>query len=148
METKVKPEAEGLVEFIDRNSDEGCPVKRAADILEGKWTTKLVRELMGGTRRYSQLQRGLPGISPKILTDRLVMLEANGLVKKTSYPCIPPRTEYELTPLGREMEQVIAAMARFGISLAAESAATDRSIEDDQPLGAEKEGRRDPRHVR
>ena len=107
-----------LVNFVTKNSDAGCPVRRAADVLEGKWTTKIVRELLRGTRRFSQLQKGLPGISPKMLTDRLKMLQAKGLVSKTIYPCIPPKTEYQLTPLGREMEQVILAMANFGIRLA------------------------------
>ncbi len=91
-----------------------CPVKIAADILSGKWTTLIVRELLPGTKRYSQLQHALPGISPKILANRLRMLEANGLVAREIYPTIPPRTEYTLTKLGREMENVIGAMAQFG----------------------------------
>ncbi len=95
-----------------------CPVKLAADILSGKWTTLIVRELLPGTRRYSQLQHGLLGISPKILANRLRMLEANGLVNRKIYPTIPPKTEYTLTKLGREMEHVIGAMAQFGQLLA------------------------------
>jgi len=95
-----------------------CPVKLAADILSGKWTTLIVRELLPGTRRYSQLQYALLGISPKILASRLRMLEANGLVTRKIYPTIPPKTEYTLTKLGREMEHVIVAMAEFGQLLA------------------------------
>ena len=94
-----------------------CPVKLAADILSGKWTTLIVRELLGGTRRYSQLQYSLLGISPKILASRLRMLEENQLVTRKVYPTIPPKTEYTLTKLGREMENVILAMAHFGQQL-------------------------------
>ncbi len=95
-----------------------CPVKLAADILSGKWTTLIVRELLAGTRRYSQLQSALFGISPKILANRLRILEANGLVIREVFPTIPPKTEYTLTTLGREMEHVILAMAQFGQLLA------------------------------
>ncbi len=104
--------------ILDQDCDEACPVRRAADVFEGKWTTQIIRDLLPGPRRYSELQKGLPGISPKILTERLKMLESKGLLHKTIYPTIPPKTEYELTPLGRDMEQVIAAMAKFGTSLA------------------------------
>lgn len=91
-----------------------CPVKLAADILSGKWTTLIIRELLAGTRRYSQLQYALLGISPKILASRLRMLEANGLITRKVYPTIPPKTEYTLTELGHELKHVIGAMAKFG----------------------------------
>ncbi len=94
--------------------DAGCPVRKTADILDGKWTTLIVRELLSGVKRFSELQRGVGGISPKMLTARLKMLEAEGLVSKEIFPVIPPKTEYRLTALGRELEQVILAMANFG----------------------------------
>jgi len=101
-----------------------CPVRLASDILSGKWTTLIVRELLAGTKRYSQLQHALLGVSPKILAARLRMLEAAGLVTRKIYPTIPPKTEYSLTALGREMEQVIRAMAEFGGKLAEHPAQT------------------------
>ena len=107
---------------LDAPCDAGCPVRRAAEILDGKWTTKIVRELLQGTKRFSELQRGLPGISPKILTERLKMLEAEGLIDKAIYPVIPPKTEYSLTPKGMEMKRVIIAMAEFGAILQADDA--------------------------
>ena len=96
-----------------------CPVKLSADILSGKWTTLIIRELLAGTRRYSQLQYALLGVSPKILAARLRMLQSEGLVTRKVYPTVPPKTEYTLTDLGREAEQVIRAMANFGDLLAA-----------------------------
>lgn len=95
-----------------------CPVSRAAKILDGKWTTLIFRELLRGTRRYSQLQRGLEGISPRMLALRLAALESEGLISKTIYPTVPPETEYALTAQGRRIEPVIAAMATFGEQLA------------------------------
>lgn len=103
---KVKP-----VELI---CDDGCPVRKTADIIEGKWTTLIVRDLLPGKKRFSELLRAVEGISPKMLTARLKMLESRGLVEKTIYPVIPPKTEYRLSPLGRELEAVIIAMAQFG----------------------------------
>lgn len=97
--------------------NDDCPVKKTAGIIEGKWTTLVVRELLPGKRRYSDLQRALSGISPKILTARLRLLEQRRLVTRTVYPTVPPATEYELTPLGRRLEGVIKAMAEFGSEL-------------------------------
>lgn len=95
-----------------------CPVRRTAQIIDGKWTTQIVRDLLPGKRRYSELLAGLPGISPKILAQRLRLLEGHGLLTKTVYAEVPPRTEYELTPLGRQLKSVIRAMGRFGETLA------------------------------
>ena len=96
-----------------------CPVARAHEVLGGKWTKLIFRDLMGGTRRYSELMRSLDGISPRMLAERLKMLEAEGLVTRTVFPTVPPTTEYALTDLGRGMGPVIAAMADFGASLQA-----------------------------
>ncbi len=98
--------------------DDDCPVALAAAILDGKWTTLIIRELLPGTRRFSQLQHGLPGISPKMLAARLRLLQDNKLVEKEIFPCVPPKTEYTLTKLGRELETLILAMAHFGTKLA------------------------------
>jgi len=63
----------GIYEGQQCNSN--CPVKRTAEIIDGKWTTQVVRELLGGKKRYSQIQRALGSISPKVLTSRLRLLE-------------------------------------------------------------------------
>jgi len=97
--------------------DEECPVKRAAEVIDGKWTTLVVRELLPGKKRYSEIQRGLPGISPKLLVTRLRHLESRGLVTRTVFPTVPPTTEYELTELGRKLEGVLKAMSDFGMQL-------------------------------
>ena len=99
--------------------DDECPVARASEILSGKWTTLIVRDLLSGKKRYSELQRSLLGISPRMLAARLSMLEQAGLITKRIYPTVPPKTEYELTEAGRRIEPVIAAMAAFGAGLAA-----------------------------
>lgn len=94
-----------------------CPVRMTADIIEHKWATRLVGELLGGKRRFSELQRAMGSISTKILTERLRQLEQQQLLTRTVYATVPPTTEYELTALGRELEGVILAMRDFGLRL-------------------------------
>lgn len=95
--------------------DDGtCPVSRALEALDGRWTILVVRDLLGGTRRFGELRDSLVGISPKTLTDRLRSLEAHGLVERRMYAEIPPRVEYSLTESGRSLEPVLAALADWG----------------------------------
>jgi len=96
--------------------DGSCPVSRAVDALDGKWTILVVRDLMGGTRRFGELRSSLAGISPKTLTDRLRSLEANGLVDRQIFAEVPPRVEYSLTPAGRTLEPVLLTLADWGRS--------------------------------
>jgi len=92
-------------------------VAKTAAFIEGKWTTRIIRDLLLGKKRFSELQRSLSGISPKVLADRLRFLEDQGLITKTIYPVVPPHTEYELTMRGHGLRVVIEAMAQFGSSL-------------------------------
>ena len=94
--------------------DDECPIKKTADVIEGRWTTLVIRELLPGKKRFSEIQRALTGISPKVLTARLRMLERRQLLTRTVFATVPPTTEYELTPLGRQLEAVLDAMADFG----------------------------------
>ena len=102
---------------FDMCEDGTCPVSRAVAVLDGKWTMLVIRDLLGGTRRFGELRSSLAGISPKTLTDRLRDLEATGLVRRTLYPEIPPRVEYELTERGLALAPVLGALAEFGRSL-------------------------------
>lgn len=91
-----------------------CPVQRAARVIDGKWTTLIVRDLLAGTRRFSELQRSLQPISPRLLTARLRLLEDEGVLTRTVHATVPPTTEYTLTVHGRRLLSVIEAMAAFG----------------------------------
>ena len=94
--------------------DGSCPVTRALVALDGKWTILVVRDLLGGTKRFGELRRSLDGISPKTLTDRLRGLEAHGLVERRIYAEVPPRVECSLTDAGRTLEPVLVALSRWG----------------------------------
>ena len=91
-----------------------CPVRKTAQIIDGKWTTLIVRDLLPGKKRYYELLDSLHGISPKMLATRLRFLEERGIIAKEIFPTIPPKTEYRLTPLGKKLQKVIVAMGEFG----------------------------------
>jgi len=94
--------------------DEQCSVACTADIIGAKWTAVLVHDLSEGARRFSELERACPGISPRTLSERLRVLEEEDIVVRRSYAESPPRVEYELTEKGRSLLRVIEEMRTFG----------------------------------
>ena len=94
--------------------DHACSVARAAEIVGSKWTALLVHDLSEGPRRFSELRRACPGISPRTLSERLKELEHDEVVVRRSYAETPPRVEYELTPKGDAMLPIIEAMRAYG----------------------------------
>ena len=94
--------------------DESCPVCRTADIVCGKWTLLLVRELAEGRSRFCELERSLTGISPRTLSLRLRGLEEEGIVERHTFAEVPPRVEYALTEKGRALLPIIEGMRTYG----------------------------------
>ena len=94
------------------NSD--CPVCRTADIVCGKWTILIVRDLAEGRSRFCELERSLSGISPRTLSLRLRALEEEGIVRRRTYAEVPPRVEYVLTDKGRAIIPIIDSMRAYG----------------------------------
>jgi DNA-binding HxlR family transcriptional regulator len=91
-----------------------CPVEATLSVLNGKWKLLIIRELLKGPRRFSQIQRAIPGITQKMLTKQLRELERDGLIRRKVYPEVPPRVEYSLTELGLSLKEVLDAMHRWG----------------------------------
>ena len=92
----------------------GCPAEAALDVIAGKWKGMLIFHLLGGTRRFNQLQRMCPGINQRMLTKQLRELESDGLIVRTVYAEVPPRVEYSLSAKGRSLEPVIGALKAWG----------------------------------
>lgn len=82
---------------------EGCPTRVVLDHIMSKWGVLVLLALTDGTLRWGELRREVEGISEKMLASTLRTLEADGLVHRESYPEVPPRVEYALTDLGREL---------------------------------------------
>jgi DNA-binding HxlR family transcriptional regulator len=91
-----------------------CSVAACAEIIGAKWTALLVHDLSEGPRRFSQLEHSCAGISPRTLSERLRVLEDEGIVLRRSYPESPPRVEYALTDKGEALLPIIDAMRGFG----------------------------------
>lgn len=90
---------------------------RFLQLLEGPWATLVVRELLPGPLRFTELMSALPGISAHTLTSRLRRFETYGLVTRTAYAEIPPRVVYELTPLGQQLRTVLDAMNAWALTV-------------------------------
>lgn len=84
-----------------------CPSHRVLEMVTGKWSVLVLYALRGSTLRYSELEGTIGGISQKMLTQTLRELERNGLVERTAYPVVPPRTEYRLSPLGESLNRIV-----------------------------------------
>ena len=101
---------------------ECCPVTACAEILSGKWTILLIRDLADGRTRFSELERSLEGISPRTLSLRLRALEEHGIIERRTFPEVPPRVEYSLTEKGLALVPIIEDMRSYGANWLAVSA--------------------------
>jgi DNA-binding HxlR family transcriptional regulator len=108
-----------------KSYDQYCPVARSLDVLGERWTLLIVRDLMTGPKRYTDLREGLPGIATDLLTARLRTLEAAGLVARRELPRPAPATVYELTDAGRDLRPVMLALARVGYPMLGAPRPTD-----------------------
>src|SRR3954469_22650392 len=103
-----------------------CPVVRTADIVCGKWTLLVIRDLAEGRCRFCELERSLEGISPRTLSLRLRALEEEGIVARQTFPEVPPRVEYTLTEKGRALVPIVESMREYGrVWLGAEGECTE-----------------------
>ncbi|MCW3061099.1 MAG: transcriptional regulator, HxlR family [Capsulimonas sp.] len=97
----------------------GCPAERTLAAVGGRWKIFILEQLFGGTVRFSELQRTINGVissnvTPKMLTQELRQMEANGLIHREVYAQVPPKVEYSLTPLGMSLRPVVEAMIEWG----------------------------------
>jgi DNA-binding HxlR family transcriptional regulator len=91
-----------------------CPIAGALDVLGDRWTLLIVRDLIGGPRRYGDFAGAAEGIPTNILAERLARLEKSGVIESTPYQQNPPRYAYSLTARGRELQPVLVALAKWG----------------------------------
>ena len=98
-----------------RRYRDACGTAQGLDIVGERWTLLVVREILLGPKRFTDLREGLPGISSNILTDRLETLEEAGVVRRRTLPAPAASKVYELTDWGTELEPVVAALGRWGV---------------------------------
>jgi DNA-binding HxlR family transcriptional regulator len=100
---------------MSAESNSTCPVCKTAEVVCGKWTLLLIRDLAEGSARFCELERSLEGISPRTLSLRLRALEEEGIVARHTYPEVPPRVEYALTPKGKALVPLVEDMRSYGM---------------------------------
>lgn len=86
---------------------EKCPSRQILTHVTSRWGVLILVALLDGTHRFSELRRRIGGVSERMLSQTLQWLEADGFVTRTAYPVVPPRVEYSLTPLGREVSEQV-----------------------------------------
>ncbi len=92
-----------------------CGMAYTLSLIGGRWKPNILWRLLQGPMRYSALKRSIDGVTERILTAQLRELEADGLVHRTVYPEIPPRVEYQLTPLGWSMQSILENLSDWGV---------------------------------
>jgi len=103
-----------MLPLVARGFDQYCPIANALSIVGERWALLVVRELLKGPRRYTDIADGLPGIGTKVLATRLRELEDARIVERRKLPPPAASTVYELTEYGRGLEEVLHAIARWG----------------------------------
>ena len=109
-------------------SNSRCPVCRTAEVVCGKWTLLVIRDLAEGSSRFCELERSLKGISPRTLSLRLRALEDHGIVERLTRSELPPRVDYALTDKGRALVPLIEDMRRYGREWLGTGAAARSSV--------------------
>jgi DNA-binding HxlR family transcriptional regulator len=100
--------------MLKRYNLPACPVETALMMMGDRWKILIVRNLLTGTKRFGELKKGLDGISQKVLTDHLRIMEDNGLVNRKVYAVVPPKVEYSLTELGKSLKPIHDALWKWG----------------------------------
>ena len=122
-DTAPRPFRRRAPEAIHAPRPEECPVQRTLDMLGGRWKPLALYHLRGGTRRFSDLRRRLPGVTQRMLTQTLRELERDGLIRREAFAEMPPRVEYTITPRGESLGPILDAMAAWGVTLGQEDRA-------------------------
>lgn len=91
-----------------------CPVATTVELIGSKWKLLIIRNLLDGEQRFTQLKNGIPGISQKVLTDNLRIMEEEGIVSREVFAQVPPKVIYSLTEIGKSLLPIIDAMAEWG----------------------------------
>ncbi|MEU8698964.1 MULTISPECIES: helix-turn-helix domain-containing protein [unclassified Streptomyces] len=122
-------------EVMQWDTRQGCEVRQILDRVADKWSLLVIALLDRRTLRFSELRRRIEGISQRMLTVTLRQLERDGLIKRTVHPVVPPRVEYELTPLGATLHNTIRTLVTW--TEAHQSEIADARSEYDQRVSAQ-----------
>ena len=97
------------------NTLPACPVETTLTLISDKWKVLILRDLLSGTKRFSELKRSIGSVSQKVLTAQLRQMEASGLLSRTVYPEVPPRVEYRLTERAESLYPCLSALCDWAV---------------------------------
>lgn len=99
---------------MDKHNLPACPVQTCLNFISDKWKILIIRDLLTGTKRFSELKKSLAPVTQKMLTQQLRQMENDGIIHREVYLVVPPKVEYSLTELERSLEPVIEVMKKWG----------------------------------
>ena len=103
-----------MTRFEKYDCSAGCPVEAALEVIGGKWKGVTLFHLLGGVKRFNELQRDVGNVTQRMLTKQLRELEDAGLVHREVYPVVPPKVEYSLTTKGETLRPILNALKEWG----------------------------------
>jgi DNA-binding HxlR family transcriptional regulator len=98
-----------------KKNDDRCALQEILGVIGGKWSMSIIYALFPGTKRFSELERLIPGINTRMLVKELKNMEANGIVVRNVYATVPPTVEYTLTAKGAQLEPIINDLYKWGL---------------------------------
>jgi DNA-binding HxlR family transcriptional regulator len=101
-------------ERLDNDHFYGCPIEASLDVIGNKWKGVILYHLMKGRKRFNELKRLIPSVSQRMLTHQLRELEQDNVIVREVYPEIPPRVEYSLSDLGKNLQPILSALEDWG----------------------------------
>ncbi len=104
-----------MIENSSLKKDAFCPAEKTLELISGRWKILILQQLFSNIKRFNELQKSLPNITQKVLTQQLREMEVDGLIHRVVYPEVPPRVEYSLTPLGKSLQPMLETMHDWGI---------------------------------
>ncbi|MCR5079045.1 MAG: helix-turn-helix transcriptional regulator [Bacilli bacterium] len=99
---------------MDKKNITPCPVETTLLLIGSKWKVLILRDLLKGTKRFSELKKSITGVTQKMLTQQLRELESDGIVNRKVYAVVPPKVEYSLTELGQSLHGILKSMEDWG----------------------------------
>jgi DNA-binding HxlR family transcriptional regulator len=96
-------------------TEHNCSLKDILDILGGKWAIPIIYTLFEGTKRFKELERGIPDINTRMLVKELKNLEGNGVLTRQAFATVPPTVEYSLTLKGKKLEPILTELYKWGL---------------------------------
>lgn len=114
-----------------RQREYACAMEAGLSVISGKWKLMILNRLLSGPQRYSEINKSIPGLTEKVLSQQLRELEEDKIIKRKVYPEVPPKVEYSFTELGEELQPIFFALESWGSNFLTETNAGGEQVKAD-----------------